>query len=111
MKAAWLLALFGHNAGLAISAVVLPVLTLLVVAFWQGRAISIWPPTIGPRARPAPDELPDKAPADRMNQDGPMACGVGLSGRASTALEVSDARLFYEAIATTYDERNSAVTG
>lgn len=108
VKAAWLLALFGHNAGLAVSAVVLPVLTLLVVAFWQGRAISIWPPTIGPRARPGADELPDKAPADRMSQDGSMASGVVLSGRVTTALEVSDAKIFYEAIATTYDERNSA---
>jgi ubiquinone/menaquinone biosynthesis C-methylase UbiE len=73
---------------------------IVLAAFRQGRAISIWPPRIGPRL---------SAPAFSGRPEMPPRGLVGADGAAPVDREygVDRARDFYQEIARSYDLRNS----
>ena len=88
--------LFGTAAPWITSSLGLFLATMILAAFRQGRAVSIWPPRIGPR----PDRTVDRtADADHI-----VPAGTEGAGREYTT---SQARDFYQEIAPNYDLRNS----
>jgi len=97
-----LVELFGAAAPWMASLVVLVLICVIIVAFWQGREISIWPSRIGPHPR-AGLSPPDQyyTPADR-----PTATGGSMAG-IDREYTVGEARDFYQKIAPYYDLRNS----
>ncbi|MGH3693640.1 MAG: class I SAM-dependent methyltransferase [Pseudomonas sp.] len=74
---------------------------VIVVAFRQGRSISIWPPKFGPPAGVDPVSPGDETPADRPLPAGSVVAAVDRE------YTVDRAREFYEQIAPYYDLRNS----
>lgn len=92
--------LFGSGAPWIASLSGLFLSSIIVVAFRQGRAISIWPPRIGPRLSGCPSAPDEKEPTDRPTLAGEPA----VVDREYT---VDRARDFYQEIAPNYDLRNS----
>ncbi len=74
---------------------------VIVVAFYQGRSISIWPPRFGPPVG-ADRVLPD----GETSADRPLPAG-GAVAVVDREYTVDRAREFYEQIAPNYDLRNS----
>lgn len=97
-----LTSLFGAATPWAAALVGLFVASVTVAAFIQGRAISIWPPRLGPRpgARPAREVQDEETPIDRLS---------AASGPVTVHHEyaVDRAKDFYQEIAPNYDLRNS----
>ncbi|MCA1707516.1 MAG: class I SAM-dependent methyltransferase [Actinobacteria bacterium] len=96
-----LVELFGAAAPWLASLVVLVLACVIIVAFLQGREISIWPPQIGPHPRAWLSPPDQHTPADRPTVTGaPMAV-------VDREYAVDRARDFYQEIAPYYDLRNS----
>jgi SAM-dependent methyltransferase len=95
--------LFGTGAPWVASLVGLFLLSVIVVAFRQGRAISIWPPWIGPRRGGRPSSPDEEAPTHRSTP----ARGHAMVDREYREYTVDRARDFYQEIAHNYDLRNS----
>jgi ubiquinone/menaquinone biosynthesis C-methylase UbiE len=96
-----LVTVFGSAAPWMVSLAALLFASVVVAAFLQGRAISIWPPQIGPhpsaRSSPLDQHTTVNLP---MVTGGPMAV-------ADREYAVDRARDFYQKIAPNYDLRNS----
>lgn len=95
-----LVKLFGAEAPWMVLLGMLFLASVIVAAFLQGRAISIWPPQIGPHPRAWPSPPDQHTPADRPTVTGPMAV-------VDREYAVDRARDFYQEIAANYDLRNS----
>ncbi len=96
-----LVKLFGAAAPWMASLVVLVLAWVIVVALWQGREISIWPPWIGPHPRAGLSPPDQHTPADRPTVTG------GHMAVVDREYAVDRARDFYQQIAPYYDLRNS----
>jgi len=96
-----LVKLFGAAAPWMASLVVLVLAWVIVVALWQGREISIWPPWIGPHPRAGLSPPDQHTPADRPTVTG------GHMAEVDRKYTVDRARDFYQEIASYYDLRNS----
>jgi SAM-dependent methyltransferase len=97
MTPSGLVKLFGANTPWVLCAIGLFLASVVVAAFRQGRAISIWPPQIGARPAGAREGAPSFRPAPHKGH----AAGVDRVYAASRA------RRFYQEIARNYDLRNS----
>jgi SAM-dependent methyltransferase len=100
-----LLSLFGHYAAYADVALFIALAVIIVIAFRQGRPISIGSIiSVGPR----PQQVPSKGAAagGLSSHELPESCEY-RSRKADKVFEPSEAKEFYGAIAPYYDERNS----
>ncbi len=114
----------------ALGGVGLAVLLALLVAFsiagiiaaYQGREVSLWPPRIGPSAAPKTESNAEDPPnrAGSSIQEQVTQAQIPMDPRRSLAapptggptfdheFSVHDSMAFYDAIATNYDLRNSS---
>ncbi|WP_440103180.1 class I SAM-dependent methyltransferase [Streptosporangium sp. H16] len=98
-----LLEVLGGGAGFLVGGVLVVVLTLIVWAFRQGRAIEFWPPRIG--EQPADLEATEEEP--EVSAPSPALAVVAADVRTDRVFETQEALGFYQAIAPNYDQRNS----
>jgi ubiquinone/menaquinone biosynthesis C-methylase UbiE len=101
-------AIFGQYAGYEAAITALFIIGVLVVGFRQGRDISFWPPKVGarPQARENNKAYPSHIARRASNER--LRVRDMAPRNASATFEASDAREFYQMIASKYDERNSA---
>lgn len=101
MKIQDLVDLFGAYAPLIALLGGLFLVSLIVVAFLQGRKIIIGQTEIGPRPDVHPSRLDDEAPTKRP------ALASGPAEEVDREYTVERAKDFYQEIAPSYDLRNS----
>ena len=103
-----LLSSFGGSLPYVAGAIVVAVMSLLILAFRQGRTIEFWPPRIGSRPDGTGEAVMDLRDGTGSDQKRPavwLAAPVSSAGRV---YEVAVAAQFYQEIAPNYDARNTA---